>query len=137
MPLQTGPDLPAGTAATPPTTWSSAPASEVLTGSPCATPNGACNRGACTRQGFRAGYWRAQRAACCAGLCCAALLARYGYSVTVCEAHYHAGGAAHSFEVQGYKFDSGPSFFAGLSGTMPAITLMVLTTRTPINCQTC
>ena len=52
-----------------------------------------------------------------AGLCCAALLARYGYSVTVCEAHYHAGGAAHAFQVDGYTFDSGPSFFAGLSGT--------------------
>ncbi len=52
----------------------------------------------------------------CAGLCCAALLAKYGYSVTVCESHYHAGGAAHSFEVQGYQFDAGPSFFAGLSG---------------------
>jgi protoporphyrinogen oxidase len=53
---------------------------------------------------------------CCAGLCCAALLAKYGYSVTLCESHYHAGGAAHSFEVQGYHFDAGPSFFAGLSG---------------------
>ncbi|KAK9903392.1 hypothetical protein WJX75_004649 [Coccomyxa subellipsoidea] len=50
------------------------------------------------------------------GLCCAALLAKYGYRVTVCESHYHAGGAAHSFEVQGYHFDAGPSFFAGLSG---------------------
>lgn len=50
------------------------------------------------------------------GLCCAALLARYGYSVTVCEAHYHAGGAAHGFDVDGYTFDAGPSFFAGLSG---------------------
>ena len=53
---------------------------------------------------------------CSAGLCCAALLARYGYRVTVCEAHYHAGGAAHGFEVDGYEFDAGPSFFAGLSG---------------------
>ncbi len=51
-----------------------------------------------------------------AGLCCAALLARYGYRVTVVESHYHAGGAAHSFEVQGFHFDAGPSFFAGLSG---------------------
>ncbi|KAL4428462.1 hypothetical protein ABPG75_002551 [Micractinium tetrahymenae] len=50
------------------------------------------------------------------GLCCAALLARYGYRVTVVESHYHAGGAAHSFEVQGFHFDAGPSFFAGLSG---------------------
>jgi hypothetical protein len=51
-----------------------------------------------------------------AGLCCGALLAKYGYSVSVCEAHYHAGGAAHAFEAGGYRFDSGPSFFAGLSG---------------------
>lgn len=50
------------------------------------------------------------------GLCCAALLARYGYSVTICEAHYHAGGAAHGFQIQGFHFDAGPSFFAGLSG---------------------
>lgn len=50
------------------------------------------------------------------GLCCAALLAKYGHSVTVCESHYLPGGAAHSFEVNGYKFDAGPSFHAGLSG---------------------
>jgi phytoene dehydrogenase-like protein len=50
------------------------------------------------------------------GLCCAALLAYYGYRVTVCEAHYHAGGAAHGFDIAGYKFDAGPSFFAGISG---------------------
>lgn len=50
------------------------------------------------------------------GLCCAALLARAGYSVIVCESHYHAGGAAHAFEVDGYTFDAGPSFHAGLSG---------------------
>jgi len=51
------------------------------------------------------------------GLCCAALLARYGYKVTVVESHYHAGGAAHGFKIGGYHFDSGPSFFAGLSGS--------------------
>ena len=50
------------------------------------------------------------------GLCCAALLVKYGYSVTVCEAHYHAGGAAHGFDHRaGYHFDAGPSFFAGMS----------------------
>lgn len=41
------------------------------------------------------------------GLCCAALLSHYGLSVTVCEAHYHAGGAAHGFDMQGYQFDAG------------------------------
>lgn len=50
------------------------------------------------------------------GLCCAALLARYGYKVTVCESHYVLGGAAHGFQVKGHHFDAGPSFFAGLSG---------------------
>ena len=50
------------------------------------------------------------------GLCCAALLARAWYSVIVCESHYLAGGAAHAFEVDGYTFDAGPSFHAGLSG---------------------
>ena len=49
------------------------------------------------------------------GLCCAAMLAKYGYQVTVCESHTIAGGAAHSFERNGYKFDSGPSLYSGLS----------------------
>ena len=35
-----------------------------------------------------------------AGLCCGSLLAKYGYSVRVCESHYHAGGAAHAFTVK-------------------------------------
>ena len=51
------------------------------------------------------------------GLCCAALLAKYGYRVTVCESHSIAGGAAHSFERDGYKFDSGPSLYSGLSSS--------------------
>ena len=46
-----------------------------------------------------------------AGLCCAALLAKYGYAVTVLESHYLAGGCAHGFDVGGYSFDAGPSFF--------------------------
>ncbi|KAL6760779.1 hypothetical protein V8C86DRAFT_3017971 [Haematococcus lacustris] len=50
------------------------------------------------------------------GLCCAAMLALYGNSVTVCESHYLPGGAAHSFKVKGYTFDAGPSFFLGLTG---------------------
>ncbi|ELR98164.1 NAD(P)/FAD-dependent oxidoreductase [Gloeocapsa sp. PCC 73106] len=49
------------------------------------------------------------------GLCCGALLARYGYGVTVCESHSLPGGAAHSFERNGFKFDSGPSLYSGLS----------------------
>ncbi|WIA20624.1 hypothetical protein OEZ85_005006 [Tetradesmus obliquus] len=49
------------------------------------------------------------------GLCCGALLARYGYKVTVVESHYLPGGAAHSFQVGGYTFDAGPSFHMGLA----------------------
>jgi phytoene dehydrogenase-like protein len=49
------------------------------------------------------------------GLSCAALLARYGFDVTVCESHSIAGGAAHAFERDGFKFDSGPSLYSGLS----------------------
>ncbi len=39
------------------------------------------------------------------GLSCAAILARYGFDVIVCESHTIAGGAAHAFERNGYKFD--------------------------------
>jgi phytoene dehydrogenase-like protein len=49
------------------------------------------------------------------GLSCAALLARYGFEVTVCESHSIPGGAAHAFERNGFKFDSGPSLYSGLS----------------------
>ncbi|MGK7946996.1 MAG: phytoene desaturase family protein [Microcystaceae cyanobacterium] len=49
------------------------------------------------------------------GLCSAALLAKYGFSVVVCESHNIAGGAAHGFERNGFKFDSGPSLYSGLS----------------------
>jgi carotene isomerase len=51
------------------------------------------------------------------GLCCGALLAKYGYRVVVCESHAIAGGAAHSFERDGYQFDSGPSLYSGLSSS--------------------
>jgi phytoene dehydrogenase-like protein len=51
------------------------------------------------------------------GLCCAALLAHYGFEVAVCESHSIPGGAAHGFERQGYVFDSGPSLYSGLSYT--------------------
>lgn len=49
------------------------------------------------------------------GLVAAALLARYGKRVIVCESHRIPGGAAHSFSRQGFHFDSGPSFYCGLS----------------------
>ncbi|MGF1458900.1 MAG: phytoene desaturase family protein [Leptolyngbyaceae cyanobacterium] len=48
------------------------------------------------------------------GLVAAALLARYGKAVVVCESHTIPGGAAHGFSRQGFRFDSGPSFFSGL-----------------------
>ena len=49
------------------------------------------------------------------GLSCAAMLARYGFQVTVFESHSIPGGAAHGFERNGFKFDSGPSLYSGLS----------------------
>lgn len=49
------------------------------------------------------------------GLSSGALLARYGFEVTVCESHSIPGGAAHGFERQGFYFDSGPSLYSGLS----------------------
>ncbi|KAJ1639511.1 hypothetical protein T492DRAFT_584695 [Pavlovales sp. CCMP2436] len=53
------------------------------------------------------------------GLSCAAMLAKYGLSVTVLEAHDRPGGAAHSFSrrtAEGtFAFDSGPSLFSGCS----------------------
>ncbi len=49
------------------------------------------------------------------GLCCGALLARYGYSVPLCESHTIPGGAAHGFQRQGFTFDSGPSLYSGMS----------------------
>jgi carotene isomerase len=52
------------------------------------------------------------------GLVAAALLARYGQRVIVCESHTIPGGAAHGFERQGFKFDSGPSFFSGLGAAV-------------------
>ena len=50
------------------------------------------------------------------GLSCGGLLARYGLEVLVCESHSIAGGAAHSFNRNGFSFDSGPSLHSGLDG---------------------
>ncbi|QZZ21590.1 FAD-dependent oxidoreductase [Leptothermofonsia sichuanensis E412] len=49
------------------------------------------------------------------GLSAAGLLARYGKRVLICESHSIPGGAAHSFSQHGFYFDSGPSFYCGLS----------------------
>ncbi|THF93848.1 hypothetical protein TEA_000031 [Camellia sinensis var. sinensis] len=54
-----------------------------------------------------------------AGLCCAGLLSRYQQDVLVLESHSLPGGATHSFEKKGYKFDSGPSLFSGLQSRGP------------------
>ncbi|KAL5566395.1 hypothetical protein UlMin_029559 [Ulmus minor] len=54
-----------------------------------------------------------------AGLCCGGLLARYNQDVLVLESHDLPGGAAHSFEIKGYKFDSGPSLFSGFQSRGP------------------
>ena len=48
------------------------------------------------------------------GLTAAALLAKHGKRVLVCESHSIPGGAAHGFQRQGFTFDSGPSFYCGL-----------------------
>ena len=53
------------------------------------------------------------------GLTAAALLAYYGKRVVVLESHYAVGGAAHGFsrktDAGEFRFDTGPSFFAGLT----------------------
>lgn len=58
------------------------------------------------------------------GLTCAAMLSKYGYSVTVLESHYAPGGAAHGFKVKHsegeFVFDTGPSFFSGLNPDLPS-----------------
>lgn len=55
------------------------------------------------------------------GLCAAALLTAYGKKPLVLESHYAPGGTAHGFQVKSgagtFHFDTGPSFFCGLSTT--------------------
>ncbi|KAG9456933.1 hypothetical protein H6P81_001441 [Aristolochia fimbriata] len=53
------------------------------------------------------------------GLCCGGLLSRYKQDVLVLESHDLPGGAAHSFDIKGYKFDSGPSLFSGFQSRGP------------------
>lgn len=49
------------------------------------------------------------------GLSCAALTSAYGLKTLVLESHYAAGGVAHGFTQGPFHFDTGPSFFCGLS----------------------
>jgi len=46
-----------------------------------------------------------------AGLASAALLARDGYDVTLCEANGAVGGRAGTWEKDGFRFDTGPSWY--------------------------
>ena len=55
------------------------------------------------------------------GLTAGALLARYGKKVAIFESHSLAGGAAHAFTRDGFKFDSGPSFYCGLGQANPSL----------------
>ncbi|MDC3119202.1 NAD(P)/FAD-dependent oxidoreductase [Prochlorococcus sp. AH-716-K03] len=48
------------------------------------------------------------------GLCCGSLLSLYGKKVLISEAHSQPGGVAHSFNMKGYKFESGPSLWSGI-----------------------
>lgn len=49
------------------------------------------------------------------GLVAGGLLARYNRRVLILESHSLPGGAAHGFSRRGFHFDSGPSFYCGLS----------------------
>jgi carotene isomerase len=53
------------------------------------------------------------------GLTASNLLAYRGKKVLICESHAIPGGAAHSFTRQGFHFDSGPSFYCGLTNQTP------------------
>ena len=45
------------------------------------------------------------------GLATAARLVSKGYDVTVFESSNHTGGKIHSFDLDNYRFDAGPSLF--------------------------
>ena len=64
-------------------------------------------------------YGQKVRAGPAAVRCASGSALSWGAQVVVCEAHDAPGGAAHEFKVGDYSFDSGPSFFAGLSGGLP------------------
>ena len=49
------------------------------------------------------------------GLTSAALLAHAGKKVLVCESHDIYGGCCHTWERQGFHFESGPSLYSGFS----------------------
>ena len=53
------------------------------------------------------------------GLCAGALLRAYGKNPLVLKSNYAGGGTAHGFLVRNtawdFKFETGPSFFCGLS----------------------
>ena len=49
------------------------------------------------------------------GLTSAALLAHAGKKVLVCESHDIHGGACHTWQRQGFHFESGPSLYSGFS----------------------
>lgn len=69
------------------------------------------------------------------GLCCAGLLARYGFDVLVLESHAIAGGAAHSFVREGYHFDSGPSLYSGLSHSPSSNPLRQVMDLLEVDCE--
>ncbi|KAF5951936.1 hypothetical protein HYC85_009880 [Camellia sinensis] len=64
-----------------------------------------------------------------ARLCCAGLLSKYQQDALVLESHSLPGGAAHSFEKKGYKFDSGPSLFSGFQSRGPQANPLAQGTR--------
>ncbi|CAM9565263.1 unnamed protein product [Chrysoparadoxa australica] len=49
------------------------------------------------------------------GLSAGGMAAAYGLKTTVLESHYLPGGVAHSFNIEGYQFDAGPSLWAGVA----------------------
>ncbi|WP_254173457.1 phytoene desaturase family protein [Planktothrix pseudagardhii] len=63
------------------------------------------------------------------GLVAGALLAHSGKQVMILESHTLPGGAAQGFSRQGFHFDSGPSFYCGLSNSQGLNPLQQVLTR--------